>query len=316
MKQVAPWPRWPSGDCKTVAVVKLTPHEIELRSGLRFEQDADDLDAYRVAAVADRELGQLWLWRYQHAPEGTTQVMVDADVSRETALTAVERQLGPLAGNIAWVVDDDAAGTVRSKPVVVVLHGPAGVGKDSVIDLLRERTGIHRATSSTTRAPRNGERPGLDYYFLSHAEFELGIAGGEFIEWAQVYHDLKGVHRSEIEGPLSEGRDLIIRTDVQGARTWRKKLEGAVFIFLIAEDRETLRARLMNRGSETPETLARRIAEIDDELDDLPNNDYVVVNRHDGLDDAVAEIQEIIERERVNLSRPVPRMIADSAPLA
>jgi guanylate kinase len=194
------------------------------------------------------------------------------------------------------------------KPIVIVLHGPAGVGKDSVIELLRERTGIHRATSSTTRAPREGERDGVDYHFLSWPEFERGIQNGDFVEWARVYDDLKGVHTSEVTGPIARGEDLVIRTDVQGARTWREQLEGAIFIFLMAEDREALRARLLKRGSESVDSLERRLKEIDEEIEDIPNNDHTVMNHHNGLEAAVAEIEAIVERERANPDRPAPRL--------
>ncbi len=197
---------------------------------------------------------------------------------------------------------------MNRKPLVLVIHGPAGVGKDSVIEKLRQRTGIHRATSSTTRAPRMGERDGVDYHFLSWNEFERGIEAGEFVEWARVYDDLKGVHTSEVTRPIEAGEDLVIRTDVQGARTWRKKLRGAVFIFLMAEDREALRARLEGRGSETVDSLDRRLAEIDEEIADMPNNDYVVYNNHGGLDAAVAEVERIMTTERTNPKRPVPSL--------
>lgn len=199
---------------------------------------------------------------------------------------------------------------MSDRPLVIVLHGPAGVGKDSVIERLRERLGIHRATSSTTRPPRANEVDGVDYHFLSEAEFRRKIENDEFAEWAVVYEQYKGLERSEIERPLAEGRDVIIRTDVQGARTWRKKLEGAVFIFLMAEDRETLRARLAARGSESPESLATRIATLEEELADLENNDYVVINRSGRLDEAVDEIAEIIAREKSNPNRPPARLIA------
>lgn len=199
---------------------------------------------------------------------------------------------------------------MSGKPVVIVLHGPSGVGKDSVIDLLRARTGIQRATSSTTRPPRPDEQDGIHYHFLAAAEFERKIAAGDFAEYARVYGDWKGLERSEIECPLRDGRDVIIRTDVQGARAWRKKLEGAVFIFLTAEDRDTLRARLTERGSEDGASLKRRIEELEEELADMDNNDYVVVNRHGQADEAAAEIQRIIEMESENPDRPMPRLIA------
>ncbi|GIW17230.1 guanylate kinase [Tepidiforma sp.] len=199
---------------------------------------------------------------------------------------------------------------MSGKPLVIVLHGPSGVGKDSVIDRLRERLGIHRATSSTTRPPRPGEIDGVHYHFLTETEFRRKIEAGEFAEWADVYGDLKGVERREIEPFLASGQDVIIRTDVQGARTWRRKLEGAVFIFLTAEDREVLRARLAARGSEDPQSLARRLAELEEELADIPNNDYVVINRHGQLEQAVDEIAGIIARERCNPDRPPARLIA------
>jgi guanylate kinase len=198
---------------------------------------------------------------------------------------------------------------VKPPPLVIVLHGPSGVGKDSVIDLLRERTGIHRATSSTSRAPRDDETNGNHYHFLTRAEFEEKIKRREFAEHAVVYGDLKGLERTEIEVPLAQGVDVIIRTDVQGAQTWRRKLEGAVFIFLMAEDREILRERLEKRGSEDAKSFALRVAELEAELDDRDNNDYVVLNRHGKLDETVAEIESIIAAERVKPGRRPPRLV-------
>lgn len=198
---------------------------------------------------------------------------------------------------------------MSERPLVIVLHGPSGVGKDSVIDSLRERTGIHRATSSTTRPRRDDELDGNHYHFLTEEEFERKIEAGDFAEWAKVYDDYKGLERTEIEQPLAEGRDVIIRTDVQGARTWRQNLEGAIFIFLMAEDREALRARLISRKSENSDSLATRLAELEEELADIPNNDYVVINHHDRLDEAVDEIVGIIQRERTRQDRPPARLV-------
>lgn len=194
------------------------------------------------------------------------------------------------------------------KPLVIVIHGPAGVGKDSVIEKLKERTGIKRATSATTRAPRKGEEHGRDYYFLTRPEFEAGIRAGEFVEHAIVYDDYKGVHAREVTRLIESGEDMIIRTDVQGARTWREKLEGAVFVFLMAEDREALRKRLIGRESESVDSLDRRLAEIDEEIADMENNDYVVYNHHGALEAAVDELLAIMERERANPARPIPRL--------
>ena len=188
-------------------------------------------------------------------------------------------------------------------PLIVVLHGPSGVGKDTVIARLRERTGIHRATSSNSRPMRDGEEQGVDYHFFSREEFQRKIDTGDFLEHAHVYGDFKGLERRELEEPLARGEDVLIRTDLQGARTLRDLLRGAVFVLLTAESREALRARLTARESETEETLARRLAEVDEELADAPNNDYVVVNREGALEEAVDELVRIIERERGNPER-------------
>jgi len=198
---------------------------------------------------------------------------------------------------------------VTKKPVVLVLHGPAGAGKDAVINQLRKRTGIKRATSTTTREPRAGEKDGVDYYFLSREEFERGVEAGEFCEWANVYGDLKGVRRTEVEGPLARGEDLIIRTDVQGARSWREQLRGAVFVFIMADDPATLRRRLEERQSETENTMAARRAGLEEELADVPNNDHTVVNRQGHLAEAVDELQRIVEAVRADEEREPPRLL-------
>jgi guanylate kinase len=193
------------------------------------------------------------------------------------------------------------------KPVVVILHGPSGVGKDAVIDKLRTRTGIHRVMSSTDRAPRDGEKDGVHYHFLSTPEFKRKIENGEFAEYAHVYKQWKGVERCEVEPFLERGEDIIIRTDVNGAATWRERMEGAVSVILLA-DEDTLRERRARRDGEDHESHAIRNAEMARDIADAPNNDYQVYNNNDALDAAVDELQAIIERERENPDRPWPRL--------
>lgn len=189
------------------------------------------------------------------------------------------------------------------RPLILVLHGPSGVGKDSVIARLRERTDIHRATSSNSRPMREGEVQDVDYHFLSVQEFQRKIDAGDFIEHAHVYGDFKGLEWRELESPLAEGKDVLIRTDLQGARALRGLLRGAIFVLLTAESRDALRTRLTARESESEESLVRRLAEVDAELADAPNNDYVVENHEDALEEAVDELVNIIEQERFNPDR-------------
>jgi guanylate kinase len=192
------------------------------------------------------------------------------------------------------------------KPVFLVLHGPSGVGKDSVIEVLRRRTGIHRAMSSTSRARRTDETGEGHYHFLSRLEFEEKIAADHFIEHADVYGDWKGLERAEVLPYIDRGDDVVIRTDVQGARTWRVRVPAAVTVFLMAENPATLRQRLTRRKTEDGDSLERRLAELEAELADIPLNDYLVLNRHGAIEEAAAEIDLIIERERSNFLRLRP----------
>lgn len=192
---------------------------------------------------------------------------------------------------------------------MLVLHGPSGVGKDTVINALRQRTGIHRATSTNSRLPREGECDGVDYHFVTPDEFLDRVEQGRFAERALVYGDLKGLEREEIEGPLAKGQDVIIRTDVQGARHWRKRLPGCVTVLITAEDTETLMNRLRDRNTDGEAELNRRFREIEEELADAANNDYQVKNYHGRHEEAVEKLVEIIERERANAERPIPHLL-------
>lgn len=197
-----------------------------------------------------------------------------------------------------------------AQPVVIVLHGPSGVGKDTVIEELTRRTGIKRAITSTSRPPRPNERDGVDYHFMSRETFEEKVARRDFLEHAEVYGDLKGLERAELERLLDDGIDVIIRTDVQGARTFREILPGAVFVLLEAEDGNAYAQRLERRDTESQASIERRLAELEAELADRENNDYVVTNRHGQARAAADEIAAIIERERRNPRRPPVKLPA------
>jgi guanylate kinase len=178
-------------------------------------------------------------------------------------------------------------------PRVFVITGPSGVGKGTLIRLLRERVpGLALSVSATTRAPRPGEEDGVDYHFLSDAEFARRVEAGEFVEWAEYSGRRYGTLRSELERHLAEGRPVVLEIEVQGARQVRRAMPEAVQIFIEPPDGEALKDRLVGRGTDDPDAIARRLAVAESELAAADEFQYRVVN--DRLDEAVARLQEIV----------------------
>ncbi len=184
------------------------------------------------------------------------------------------------------------------QPLMVVISGPSGVGKDAVVKALKARDlTFHFVVTMTSRAPRIGEVEGVDYFFTSRENFEQLIAEDEFLEYALVYEDYKGIPRSQIRQALASGTDVILRVDVQGADTLRRLCPEAVLIYLIPSNEAEWLERLRARKTETTESLAIRIETARSELEHLAKFDYVVVNAHDRLDEAVNTIIAIIDAE-------------------
>ncbi len=182
--------------------------------------------------------------------------------------------------------------------LLIVISGPSGVGKDSVIKELRNRQlPLQFVVTATSRPPRQGERNGIDYIFVSPEEFERMIAGDELIEHALVYNQYKGVPKAHIQKALESGQDAIMRVDVQGARRMRNLFKEAVLIFLIPDDPEAWYNRLAKRKTETPESLSLRLKTARQEMEYLNDFDYVVVNPENNLPLAVNTIQAIINAE-------------------
>ncbi|HEX9019621.1 MAG TPA: guanylate kinase [Anaerolineaceae bacterium] len=194
------------------------------------------------------------------------------------------------------------------QPLLVVISGPSGVGKDAVLKSLQNRgLPLHFVVTMTDRAPRDGEIDGVDYFFVSRARFEQLIAQNEFIEHAIVYQDNKGIPKSQVREALASNRDVILRLDVQGARTMRQQFPDAVLIFLIPTNEQEWLERLRNRMTETPATLTLRLDTARKELNSLAEFDYVVVNAQDQLEETVDTIVSIIEAEH---HRVQPRKIS------
>lgn len=189
------------------------------------------------------------------------------------------------------------------EPLLIVISGPSGVGKDTVIQRMIERKlPFYFVVTATTRPPRPNEVHGKDYFFYTHAEFTQMIEKGELLEHAIVYNDYKGIPKAQVRDALSSGKDVIMRLDVQGAATIRNLAPDALLIFISPQDETEMVGRLHERKTETPEGLKLRIATAWREMDHVNSFDYVVINREFHLDETVDTINSIIvaEHHRVN----------------
>jgi len=176
---------------------------------------------------------------------------------------------------------------------VFVITGPSGVGKGTLIRLLRERVPeLALSVSATTRAPRPGEEHGVDYHFLSDAEFADRVEAGDFVEWAEYSGRRYGTLRSELQRQLDAGRPVVLEIEVQGARQVREAMPEAVQIFIEPPDGEALKDRLVGRGTDDQAEIARRLAVAEEELAAAGEFQYRVCN--DRLDEAVARLQGIV----------------------
>lgn len=186
----------------------------------------------------------------------------------------------------------------QSQPLLIVISGPSGAGKDTVVQRMIERgLPFHFVVTATTRAKRPNETHGKDYWFVSKEEFARMIEDNELIEYALVYGDYKGIPKAQVREALASGKDVIMRLDVQGAETVRKLAPEALLIFITTENEEELVRRLKERKTETAEELAIRIATARKELKRVGAFDYVIINHDYLLDHTVDIIRAIIDTE-------------------
>jgi guanylate kinase len=198
----------------------------------------------------------------------------------------------------------DAA--VPLPPMLVVFSGPSGAGKDSVLQYLRGMVpDLHVAVTATTREPRPGEIPGRSYHFLSLDDYDRMLVAGQLLAAARVHGRRYGVPLEEIRGPLAAGEDVLVKLDVQGAMDLRSGVPQAVFIFLAPPSLNELVTRLVDRRTESPEGLERRLDDARFEMQLLPQYDYAVVNGPAGASHAAAQIASIITAERLRTHRRV-----------
>lgn len=192
----------------------------------------------------------------------------------------------------------------ESQPLLIVVSGPSGVGKDSLVQRLQEREcPFYFVVTATDRPPRPNEVEGEDYFFVSTEEFERMIEENELIEHAVVYGQYKGVPKKQVREAMASGKDVVMRLDVQGAATIREIAPEAVLIFLTASSEAELKERLRARGDDSPQQVERRLATAREEMKRLPEFDYIVLNRKGELDHAADDVLAIIRAEHCRVDQ-------------
>ena len=184
-------------------------------------------------------------------------------------------------------------------PIVVVISGPSGVGKDVMIDRMIEsdRIGFHFTVTATTRDPRPGETDGINHHFVTVDDFVNLIAADDLLEWAQVYGNYYGVPKKQVRDALAAGNHVILRVDVQGAKRLSEIIPEALLIFIIPPSLDVLKSHLEKRGVDTEVEMTKRLAAATEEISQASLFDFTVTNEEGRLDDTVNQVVEIIESE-------------------
>jgi len=190
---------------------------------------------------------------------------------------------------------------MREKGLLIVISGPSGAGKGTVCKALLSKSDVWLSVSATTRLPRVGEEHGKNYYFITKDEFESRIKTADFLEYAEVYGNYYGTPKSSVIEMLDKGKDVILEIDIQGALKVKEAFPEGVFIFILPPSMEELQNRIVNRGSETPESLFTRLNSAYEELNYVSKYNYAVVN--DTVDETVRKIQSIIIADKCRIDR-------------
>ena len=184
-----------------------------------------------------------------------------------------------------------------SKGKLFIISGPSGAGKGTICKRLIDETKVEISVSMTTRQPREGEVEGKSYYFTTKEDFLKAVEADGFLEWAEVYGNYYGTPKSAVEQRLSEGKDVVLDIEIQGARNVKKMMPEAALVYLLPPSIEELKRRLVGRNTEDAETVAGRLHTARTELNEAPElYDYFIVN--DLVENAAIKIKDIIEGER------------------
>lgn len=188
-----------------------------------------------------------------------------------------------------------------------VVSGPSGSGKSTIIEQVRRRVkGLGFSVSHTTRGPRGSERDGVEYHFVEREQFEEMVEQGAFAEWARVYEDYYGTSLAEIRSKTSQGLDVIMDLDVQGAVNIRRRIKESVLIFVLPPSKDALECRLRERGTDEPSVIAVRVEKAAEEIAACSRYDYIIVN--DRLEQAVEEMAAVILAERCRTASRLPEV--------
>lgn len=191
---------------------------------------------------------------------------------------------------------------MKGRGFLVVLSGPSGAGKNTLLSAVLPRIpDLKYSVSATTRPPRPGEKDGVDYFFLQESEFQAKIAAGEFLEWAEFAGYRYGTPRRFVEECLEQGLTVITDINIEGARQIKKNLPSGVFVFLLPPSIQELQKRLHARGTDSSEAIDRRLKIALEEMAAIVDYDYWILNRD--LEDACAELEAIIRAERAKVCR-------------
>ena len=191
---------------------------------------------------------------------------------------------------------------MNQKGLLMVISGPSGTGKGTLVKhLLRRNNTIQLSVSATTRDPRPGEVDGVNYFFLNKSDFKKKLVEGEFLEYAEVYGNYYGTPRVFVEDQLNKGQNILLEIDIVGALQVREKFENAILLFIIPPSLEELKRRIESRGTETPEQMMKRMDSALEEIKELEQYDYVILN--DEINKATGLIESIVEAELASVER-------------
>ena len=191
---------------------------------------------------------------------------------------------------------------MKKKGMIIIVSAPSGAGKTSICDaLIKEDKNIVYSVSTTTRQPREGEKNGVEYYFVDDKKFKEMVKKNVFVEWAKVHNHFYGTSKNVLEQTINKGKDILLDIDVQGAVKIKKQYKDALMIFITTPTLKILKQRLIKRNKDSMEVIKTRIENAKKELTYMPKYDYLILN--DKLDESIENAKSVICAERLSIKR-------------